>query len=113
MPEDMTSDPAPAPSLQVQKITCVNNAGFVMRFCVEGPSFATPSSGDYPIDQTREIDVAESGAYVIPGTVIQPLVHALDGKTKSGPPVIFEQNGLTAVYSVTGTTLDYSIKLIS
>jgi hypothetical protein len=46
------------------------------------------------------------------GDDIWPVVHAVFGKTNSGPHVQFAKNGQTATYEVRGTTLNYSVKLI-
>ncbi|NEO75714.1 hypothetical protein [Moorena sp. SIO4G3] len=101
---------AHASTLEVQKIACTNNAGFVMNFYVDIEGLKTGGSGDYPINQTRTIDVGE---YPIgEGFSMKPVVNAVLGKTLAGPSVIFKRNGQTATYSVTGTTLIYKICLI-
>lgn len=98
--------------MNVQKIACVNAAGFVMSFDVRTASgLRTSSSGNYPIDQSRTIDLGDVG--LAEGTEIWPVVHAVLGKTKSGNPhVTYQKNGQLATYEVKGTTLNYSVKLI-
>jgi hypothetical protein len=98
--------------MNVQKIACVNNAGFVMNFEVHTTSgLRTSNSGNYPIDQTRVIDLAGLG--IAEGTEVFPVVQAILGKTNSGDPhVYYEQNGQTATYEVKGATLTYSVQLI-
>jgi hypothetical protein len=97
--------------VEVQKIACVNDAGFVMWFqavCSGGSSNGTDT---YPIDQTRVIDLAETPFRE--GVEFWPEVHAILGKTQSaGEHIQFALNGQTATYEVRGTTLNYSIKLI-
>jgi hypothetical protein len=97
--------------LQVQKIACNNDAGFVMSFkavCADGSS---ESTGDYPVDKSATIDLGQTPFKT--GSEFWPEVHAVLGKTKTGDPhVIFEMNGQTATYEVKGTTLHYSVKLI-
>ena len=97
--------------IQAQKIACVNDAGFVMWFqavCSGGTSNPT---GNYPIDQTRVIDLGETPFRE--GVEFWPEVHAILGKTQSGSDHIqFALNGQTATYEVRGTTLNYSISLI-
>jgi hypothetical protein len=98
--------------IQVQKIACVNNAGFVMSFDASCAGGTSNSSGNYPIDQTRVIDLGETPFRT--GIEFWPEVHAVLGKTQSADEhVLFEMNGQTATYEVRGTTLNYSIKLIS
>ena len=98
--------------LEVQKIACVNDAGFVMSFKAVCSGGTSNDSGDYPIDQTRVIDLGETPFRT--GIEFWPEVHAVLGKTQSASDhVIFQLNGQTATYEVKGTTLDYSIKLIS
>jgi len=106
--------------LQVQKVSCTNNAGFVMNFSIRwldgDGNWNTSSwnSGNYPIDQTRTSpDLASIG---IPDSAlgVTPYVHAILGDHNSGSPLVgYEANGQTAVYEVKGTTLDFSVKLIS
>lgn len=98
--------------MEVQKIACANHAGFVMNFEVKtSGGLKTPGSGNYPIDQTRVIDLGKLG--VAEGTEVWPVVHAVLGKTHSGDPhVVFSANGQVATYEVKGTTLHYSVKLI-
>lgn len=96
----------------VQKIACANAAGFVMSFYVQtSHGLRTQNSGNYPIDQTRVIDLGPLG--LAEGTEIWPVVSAVLGKTVSGDPhVTFSSNGQVATYEVKGTTLNYSVKLI-
>lgn len=106
--------------LQVQRIACVNNGGFVMNFSVryldsEGHwHTADWNSGNYPINQTRTSpDLGEIG---VPddAVAVTPYVHAILGKHETGEPLVtFAANGQTGTYGVKGTTLDFSVKLIS
>jgi hypothetical protein len=76
--------------LQVQTIACVNNAGFVMSFGLEiidintGLNFIVENqdSGNYPIDQTRHIDLSKTG--LAEGTLVRPHVRPVWGSTKNG-----------------------------
>jgi hypothetical protein len=98
--------------IEVQKIACVNDAGFVMWFSAVTAGGSSDSSGNYPIDQTRVIDLGETPFRE--GIEFWPEVHAILGKTQSaGDHIVFKMNGQTATYEVRGTTLDYSIRLIS
>ncbi|MEV0146680.1 MULTISPECIES: hypothetical protein [unclassified Nonomuraea] len=105
--------------LQVENIACTNNAGFDMHFNVEylDPNtgqFAEspPDSGSYPIDQTRTIKLDTTQVPV--GASLRPRVHADGGDTESGDTLVqYAQNGQTATYEVHGTTLDFSVKLIT
>ena len=98
--------------MEVQKIACVNNAGFVMSFKVRTGGASTDGSGDYPINQTRVIDLANTPFRE--GLEFWPEVHAVLGKTQSASEhIVFKMNGQTATYQVRGTTLDYSVNLIN
>lgn len=97
--------------VEVQKIACTNNAGFVMWFQAETPGGTSDPTGSYPIDQTRVIDLADTPFRE--GIEFWPEVHAILGKTQSAEQhIVFRLNGQTATYEVRGTTLNYSIKLI-
>ncbi|MFI6599065.1 hypothetical protein ACIBHX_22635 [Nonomuraea sp. NPDC050536] len=105
--------------LEYQSIACVNDAGFVMYF---NPEFidpntgqfveGTPDSPSYPINQSRVINLDQSNVPV--GAPVRPRVHADGGENESGDTLItYAQNGQTATFQVQGTTLDYTVKLIT
>lgn len=97
--------------IEVQKVAVVNDAAFVMSFDVQTPGGKTDSSGNYPIDQSRTIDLGDTPFRE--GIEIWPVIHVVLGKTKSADEhVIFKMNGQTATYEVRGATLTYSIKLL-
>ncbi|MFD9736041.1 hypothetical protein [Umezawaea sp. NPDC059074] len=97
----------------VQKVAVVNNGGFTMSFQLttrEGS--LTPATDVYPINQWRTIDLAATE--VPEGTDVRPLVHATAGDTVAGNTFVsYCQNGQTATYSASGTTLDYTVTLLS
>lgn len=106
--------------IEVQDIACVNNAGFVMSFGIQIQDDDTGldliidglDTGPYPIGQTRVIDLATTG--INPGTTVRPHVRARGGIDKLGDRrVRFQPNGQTATYDVRGTTLDFSVRLIT
>ena len=103
-------------ALQVQKIACVNDAGFVMNFELRfidpstGQWVGAANSGNYPIDQTRTIDGQTLNLPA--GGHMLPEVHAILGETKAGLEVEYQPNGQTATYDVRGGTLTYSVSLI-
>ena len=76
--------------LKVQRIACTNDAAFVMKFWVgyqdnNNQVHGTSDTGDYPVGQTRVIDLASQG--FSEDTLIWPSVAAVfgsqvDGKTK-------------------------------
>lgn len=107
----MASQDTDSPTIYVQKIACVNNAAFVMKFAVEfeqgGATKATSETENYPINQSRVIDLAEHGLAL--RTAIWPFVRAFWGKDARGPRLSYSPNGQTATFSVTGTTLHYAI----
>jgi hypothetical protein len=66
----------------------------------------------YPIDQTRTIDLATTAFPT--GTDVRPLVSAVAGATAYGNSYVsYCDNGQTATYTVTGTTLDYTVTLLN
>lgn len=98
--------------IQVQKIACSNHAGFVMSFkavCSDGGSNDTDN---YPINQTRVIDLAETA--LPEGTEVWPEVHPVFGPSRQSEPahVQFALNGQTATYVVRSTALTYSVELV-
>lgn len=96
---------------QVQKIACINNAGFVMWFEALCENRASRGSGNFPINQARVIDLGATPFKT--GDGVWPRVHAILGQTQSAAEkVVFAMNGQTAVYEVSGTTQHYSIKLV-
>jgi hypothetical protein len=103
-------------TLQAQKIACVNNAGFVMNFAVgfsrknDGSGGDIGSTENYPINQTRTIDLANQGLQV--GDFIWPKVNAVWGKSNEGERIIYAPNGQTVTYNVSGTTLSYGVSRI-
>jgi hypothetical protein len=95
----------------VQYIECRNRAAFVMSFLATDGRLATPSSGEYPVAQSRTIDLSRTRFRE--GDPVWPQVSAVWGKTKEAPDRLsFAVNGKTAVYEVKGVTLSYSIRLV-
>ena len=92
----------------IQKIECKNNAWFVMSFTITDGQFSTPSSGDFPISQSRTIDL--SSTKLAEGTEVWIDVFPVLGSEKAGSEKFtFAMNGKTALYEVTGTLFGYSI----
>ncbi len=103
----------------VQTLVCVNNAAFVMSFGIEildmntGIPFIIENldSGTYPIDQNKPIDLSTIG--IAEGTCLRPQVRAVWGDTNDGDSFVqYAPNGETATYEVSGTTLNYSVRLL-
>ncbi len=92
----------------IQRIECKNKAAFVMSFVITDGKFTTPSSGDYPVLQSRTIDLAPTK--LPQGDVVWAVVSAYWGSTKAAnEKFIFAMNGKIAVYEVEGVLWDYSI----
>ena len=103
--------------IAAQTIACTNNAGFVMSFDVvwfdpnTGKDESSKSTGNYPIDDTRSIDMSDYSLDV--GTPIRPKVDAVAGPNNYGDTyVTYAPNGVTAVYDVKGTVFGYSVHLL-
>ena len=115
----VTAQPAAAaPTAQqvepcVQKIAVVNNGGFTMNFQIstrEGQLSAPTDT--YPINQWRIVDLTSTG--LTEGEDVRPLVHATAGDDVLGNVFVsYCVNGQTATYTASGTTLDYSVTLLT
>jgi hypothetical protein len=97
--------------IQVQKIACVNHAAIVMSFAAEANGTSSASTGHYPVNQTKVIDLSQSGFAA--GAECWPKVSAEAGRTiASDDHVTFAMNGQTATYEVRGTTSKFSVDLV-
>lgn len=97
--------------VEVQKIECHNDAWFVMSFQTAWNSGVSEFTDNYPVLQTRTIDLASTS--FPEGVEVFPIVSAVLGKTEqSRDHVTFKLNEKTAVYRVTGSTQNYSIDFI-
>jgi hypothetical protein len=107
------ASPAMAATPCVQKISVVNNGGFVMNYQIttrDGQLSA--ATDDYPINQYRVVDL--NSTPIAEGTDVRPLVHAQAGNTVAGNVFVsFCNNGQTATYTASGTTLNYSVTLLT
>lgn len=107
-------------AIQVQKISCVNSAAFVMEFKVKysnenGDELNVDwAGGTYPVGQSRTCDLSEIGNKLSEGTPVWIEVHALGGLTKqsNSHKFIYGSNGQSTTFKVTGTTLSYSIEIL-
>jgi hypothetical protein len=105
---------------QVQKIACVNNAGFVMSFAIQWQdihgswNITKWNSGNYPINETRTSpDLQQIGVNPTTAVLVTPYVVAELGKDNTGSPCLeYQPNGVIGTYQVKGTTFDYSVELI-
>jgi hypothetical protein len=94
----------------VNKIACANQAGFNMKFQVKWNGGNSGWTGDYPIDQTKSVDLTDLN--ISSGSEVWPEVKAIAGGSKSGDHVVYDPDSNdTATYTVTGTTGDIKIKL--
>ncbi|GGJ70483.1 hypothetical protein [Streptomyces lacrimifluminis] len=110
----VTATAAPAQAQPcVQKVAVVNNAGFVLSWAASARTGEQSApTDDYPINQTRIIDLSTTA--LPEGTDIRPYVEAVGGTNEYGSSYVsYCDNGQTATYSVTGTTFDYSVTLLT
>ncbi|MET7451880.1 hypothetical protein ABZT03_08290 [Streptomyces sp. NPDC005574] len=96
----------------VQKVTVVNNSGYVLNW---QPSSHTGEvsapTESYPVNQSRTIDLSTTGW--AEGTEVRPLVHAVAGTDELGNRYVsYCDNGQSATYTATGTTLDPAVTLL-
>jgi len=97
---------------EVQKVSCINGAGFQMSFRVaaDGP--------DNDSDHTRVFEnpnyqtVNAKGLSLAEGTEVWPHISVHGGPDRTGPRVRYMPNGQVAVYSITGTTDVSDVDLI-
>ena len=96
---------------EVQKITCVNSAGFIQKFRVKWNGGCSGWSDTYPNPLSATIDLNQYNLDF--GNEVWVEVKAILGSTKeSGSKVIYNPlSESTAVYRTTGVTLAYKIKL--
>ncbi|MCQ9132182.1 hypothetical protein KMS84_15425 [Streptomyces sp. IBSBF 2807] len=110
----VTAAAAPAQAQPcVQKVAVVNNAGFVLSWAATARTGEQAAPTDaYPINQTRVVDLATT---LWPeGTDLRPYVEAVGGTKEFGSSYVsYCDNGQTATYTVTGTTFDYSVTLLT
>ena len=97
----------------VQKIAVVNNAGFVMSYAVTTRVGQLTSSTDqYPINQWRILDLTSTA--LTTGDDVRPVVQAVAGGTALGNNFVsYCANGQTATYTVTGTTTNFQVTLLT
>ncbi|WP_306214246.1 hypothetical protein [Actinoplanes sp. RD1] len=97
----------------VQKVAVVNNAGFVLNFQITTRDGQLSAATDtYPINQWRIIDLTSTP--LAEGLDVRPLVHATAGDDVAGNVFVsYCANGQTATYTASGTTLDYSVTLLT
>jgi hypothetical protein len=110
----LTASPAAAQAVPcVQKVAVVNNGGFVIDFQIttRDGQLSAPTD-DYPINQWRIVDLASTA--FAEGIDVRPLVHAQAGDDVAGNVFVsYCVNGQTATYTASGTTLDYSVTLLT
>jgi hypothetical protein len=109
---------AAAPTAQqatpcVQKVAVVNNGGFVMNFqLTTRDGQLTAPTDDYPITQWRLVDLTSTA--LDEGVDVRPLVHATAGDDVLGNTFVsYCANGQTATYTASGTTLNYTVTLLT
>jgi hypothetical protein len=110
----VTAAAAPAQAQPcVQKVAVVNNAGFVLSWAATARTGEQSAPTDkYPINQTRVIDLSTTS--FAEGTDVRPYVQAVGGTKEFGSSYVsYCDNGQTATYTVTGTTFDYSVTLLT
>ncbi|MFI5935805.1 hypothetical protein [Actinoplanes sp. NPDC051494] len=105
--------PAPLAVPCVQKVAVVNNGGFVINFQITTRDGALSApTDDYPINQWRLVDLTSTP--LAEGADVRPLVHATAGDDVLGNVFVsYCANGQTATYTASGTTLDYSVTLLT
>jgi hypothetical protein len=96
---------------EIQKVKCINHAWFVMALQIKGEGVCMISSDDIPVGKCTIIDISQE----VPGSScnIQVVIKAVMGKTKAADEAfIYKNNNQTAIYEVTGTSLDFQIRFV-
>jgi hypothetical protein len=93
----------------VSTIAVTNDAAMDIQFKIEIGGMATGYTDYYPVGETRSMAVSSLFAQ---GTPVGIAVHADAGVTEHGSGVVYEDNGNTATFKVTGTTQSFSVELI-
>lgn len=110
----LTAVPAQAAAVPcVQKVAVVNNGGFTINFQLTSRVGELSAPTDtYPINQWRLVDLASTP--FAEGTDVRPLVSATAGNTVPGNVFVsYCANGQTATYTASGTTLNYTVTLLT
>jgi hypothetical protein len=110
----LTAVPAQAAAVPcVQKVAVVNNGGFTINFQMTTRTGELSAATDtYPINQWRLIDLTATP--LTPGDDVRPLVHATAGNDALGNVFVsYCDNGQTATYTASGTTLNYTVTLLT
>lgn len=101
---------------EIQKIACVNSAGFNMDFKIgyrdtAGTSHeSTKGSDNYPSTNWGTIDLSGFDSNITEGMMVWPKVYASGGKANDEDArFIYKNNGHVATYVVYGATQDYTI----
>ena len=107
------ASPAEAATPCVQKISVINNGGFVINYQITTRTgeLSAPTD-DYPINQWRLVDLTSTP--LAEGVDVRPLVHATAGDDVLGNTFVsYCGNGQTATYTAGGTTLNYTVTLLT
>ena len=92
--------------MKVQKIACYNDSTFFLQFF----AYCVDVVLESPIYQWGGIKTVDFGNCSLEeGDEISFRVQPTGALSKHGTPVQFEKNGAIALYTVTGTLLDYNI----
>ena len=105
----------------VDKITVVNDGGFVMKFWISCEDanhklfWTNNNSGDYAVGQDRTFDLSQGQPAIPPGSTVWPTVAAVAGKQVDGDTKLTYKPGSkrTVTFRARGTTLDYSVNKIN
>lgn len=97
----------------VQKVAVVNNGGFTINFqLTTRTGELTAPTDTYPVNQWRLVDLTATP--LTPGDDVRPLVHATAGNSVLGNVFVsYCDNGQTATYTASGTTLSYTVTLLT
>ncbi|WP_171014040.1 hypothetical protein [Chitinivorax sp. B] len=102
----------------VQHVVCINRGSLVTSFRIQQPYNAQQpeagTSGNILYSQFRAIDLETLQFGEQPLEIsdwIRPIVSAVWGSEQAGPPVRYAPNGMTAVFEITGTPLNFRVDL--
>ena len=100
-------------AIQASKACVTNSGGYVLHWWYDDLNLDTesPDSGNYPIDQTRCMDMVGNIVGLETGNFVEVYVHAQAGVTKSADnPLIYDPTGPVVTFTCNGTTLNFHCK---
>lgn len=114
--ESPCSTSALAPTVNVSKVCFSNNGGYLLKWAYHNcpTHLASPQTAEFPIDQSRCMDVKSIWPDAQVGQVLRVSTEAIAGLHEiSDPALRYVPDSNSAGFECSGTTFDYSCKFVS